>query len=28
VLRTLFLTMSRQRPLVVTREDPHWIDQP
>jgi class 3 adenylate cyclase/tetratricopeptide (TPR) repeat protein len=28
VLRTLFLTMSRQRPLVLTIEDPHWIDQP
>jgi len=27
-LRALFLAMSRQRPLVLAVEDPHWIDQP
>ena len=27
-LRTLFLAMSQQRPLVLAVEDPHWIDQP
>jgi class 3 adenylate cyclase/tetratricopeptide (TPR) repeat protein len=27
-LRALFLAMSRQRPLILAVEDPHWIDQP
>jgi class 3 adenylate cyclase/tetratricopeptide (TPR) repeat protein len=27
-LRTLFLAVSRQQPLVLVVEDPHWIDQP